>query len=836
MQKYLSIVFVFVLLNGYLYPNDNQGILPTSGGLTEEQKKFVMPIEVPIYINYTPFSHSYILISQDGSNVLFPTQSIIKELTKILKEEEQFLIETWFSSQGEFFIAFEIPGVISIQFNELQQSIDIQIDPHLIKLNELNLSKNVDEKGSVSIAPANWSGYLNIRFGNGTSYTYVPNFQLNPQPFKVASNFSIQHANWTFGGVINPPYKKNITPILNNLLLVTDFEKYDLRMFTGEFAPPSIGLQPSTSILGIGFKKNVFTKRKSLFDQYEFYLPQPSKVELFINDHLFETYQLPAGNHSLTNIPLVAGANKFILKITDITGKETSEDLNYYYDPGLLKKGNFDFSSSIGVLQNIKQSDYLFNQLFYSGYLSYGLGTTVTLGTYLQFGINQSQFGCETSWSGKYVKSVLNLGMSWLFGYMPQINCRFLAQGNIKNTGWNLNFAYLGKKYAPFREFNTYQDFINFNNNVIFTASCSVNKTFFKNISTSLQGNYSLIRKEGSKWGVTTGLSTSLWKGVSLGISGYLSSVNYFYNLEKGAVFSLSWNPVKSNFSQNISYDTYNQSLFSTSSYSKKFRGSSSASGSAGFQYSPKHDNFLGSISYQSDRLEGQASNYTTLTATDNGKKISGHFGYMVGTSIAFADGVFGIGRPIYDSFALIQKTSNSSNIELEINPQGKDYYASKTWKFLPAILSSIPSFSKNTIIVGTTNLPFEYSIDENFYIFIPKFRSGALIQIDVKKTLIVEGMFYLKDQSKYSPIACVAGVVRKRDEKNTNSQDVLFFTDQSGSFQILGLSPGSYEIHFHNFYDIVIDFEIPAHATEPFLDVGVIVIDKESKQIIESK
>jgi outer membrane usher protein len=106
----------------------------------------------------------------------------------------------------------------------------------------------------------------------------------------------------------------------------------------------------------------------------------PSTVELYINDSLRQTSQVPSGPFTVDNFPLLTGSGQARLVVRDILGRETVLVQDFFTHSNLLRQGLSDWSAEIGAVRNnlgIESADY--GERFGSGLLRYGINNGLTL-------------------------------------------------------------------------------------------------------------------------------------------------------------------------------------------------------------------------------------------------------------------------------------------------------------------------------------------------------------------------------------------------------------------------------------------------------------------------
>ena len=106
----------------------------------------------------------------------------------------------------------------------------------------------------------------------------------------------------------------------------------------------------------------------------------PSTVELYINDSLRQTSQVPTGPFVIDNFPLLTGSGQARVVVRDLLGRETVLVQNFFSHSDLLEKGLSDWSANIGAVRNnLGTENANYGRRFGSGLVRYGLTQNVTL-------------------------------------------------------------------------------------------------------------------------------------------------------------------------------------------------------------------------------------------------------------------------------------------------------------------------------------------------------------------------------------------------------------------------------------------------------------------------
>lgn len=87
----------------------------------------------------------------------------------------------------------------------------------------------------------------------------------------------------------------------------------------------------------------------------------PSTVDLYVNDALRLSRDVPSGPFTITDLPVVTGRGEARVVVRDLLGREQLVVLPYYATPRLLQRGLQDFSYEVGAIRqqfSLASGDY----------------------------------------------------------------------------------------------------------------------------------------------------------------------------------------------------------------------------------------------------------------------------------------------------------------------------------------------------------------------------------------------------------------------------------------------------------------------------------------------
>ena len=106
---------------------------------------------------------------------------------------------------------------------------------------------------------------------------------------------------------------------------------------------------------------------------------QNSVAEVFLNNTVRVSEEVPAGPFEIDNLPVVTGAGEVQLRVTDLLGREQFLTQSYYVSPRLLKQGLSNYSLDLGFeRENFNNRDFDYGRPVLIGDESYGFTNALT--------------------------------------------------------------------------------------------------------------------------------------------------------------------------------------------------------------------------------------------------------------------------------------------------------------------------------------------------------------------------------------------------------------------------------------------------------------------------
>ena len=154
----------------------------------------------------------------------------------------------------------------------------------------------------------------------------------------------------------------------------------------------------------------------------------PSTVELYVNDVLRQTSNVPTGPFVIDNFPVISTAGDARVVVRDVLGRETVLTVPFFAHADLLEQGLSDWSAELGaVRKNFGATNYDYGERFISGLYRHGVNKSFTLEANAQAGQEHKVLGAGASlalpWqllgrAGATVSNTTGLGKGhqWLLG------------------------------------------------------------------------------------------------------------------------------------------------------------------------------------------------------------------------------------------------------------------------------------------------------------------------------------------------------------------------------------------------------------------------------------
>jgi outer membrane usher protein len=441
----------------------------------------------------------------------------------------------------------------------------------------------------------------------------------------------------------------------------------------------------------------------------------PSTVELYINDALRQTSQVPTGPFAIDNFPLLTGSGQARIVVRDVLGRETVLVQDFFSHAELLEEGLSDWSVEAGAVRRdlgVSNADY--GQGFTSGLWRYGISKNLTVET-------RGEFGRETQGAGLGLVRALpfNLlgqvaaafsrddtaghGQQWLLG-LEHVS---LHHGfTVRSEGASRGYRQIGQEanaLAYKRQLSGSYTYSTERLGALGLGFARVNSYDQGTLST-FSANYSIRVGERSSLSFNMvrvkGQAGSTGSATSVGVS-------FLMPLEKQLTLSAS---TSHRNGQTDGYVSANQGMSDTTGLSWR----TLAGRRTGQSYAE------GGLYYQ--------GNKGTVTADLNAS--SGQQTVRLGAQggLVAIDGQVFASRQVQDSFALVEVPGYA---DVGVGFQGT--ILARTNKDGKALVPRLLPYQANSIRLDPSELPISAELDSIEQVVVPGNRNGVIVKFPVR-------------------------------------------------------------------------------------------------------
>lgn len=437
----------------------------------------------------------------------------------------------------------------------------------------------------------------------------------------------------------------------------------------------------------------------------------PTALDIFVNGSLRSSQDVPDGTFRINDIPVVTGAGQIQVVTRDLMGREQLVVQDFYTSNDLLRPGLSDYSLSIGALrENYGLSSNDYSDMLVSAMLRRGLSDVLTVeGRFDATGEVQVASGAATY-------SMTRLGAF----------SAALAVSNDEDTGalWQLGHQYQGREYRfdvrlqgaskQFAQpgidlpgaFPRMQSLVSAGTNVGGLGS------FGMSFIDERFHNPDLDRKV-----VSLSYSTNLPADFSLNVSG-----SYIQREDSEMQASLV---VMKYFGGRRSASSNIQRTADSSSLRVEYRDDAPTGPGFGYRAAA----FAG----ESDQFEAETTwntRYNRLQAEVRSRDGQTGFRAQADGSVAWLGGDVYANREIRDGFAVVD-TGGYEGVSIYLENREMGVTDSTGRLMIPGLLP----YQANQITMDSGDLPLTAAVTKTKEAVAPYFRSGLLVEFDVRDT-----------------------------------------------------------------------------------------------------
>lgn len=670
------------------------------------------------------------------------------------------------------------------------------------------------------IAPANFSAFLNL---NG-NFDYDEDGAQSPELY-VFGAARYKNVVVEIDGALTDQFGDSFTFYRRSLRAVYDLPDRFTRISAGDLRPDTLPLLRTPYLGGIGIER-----RKQTFGAFlpspqlsgrEIFLDTNSTVQVLVNGTEYQTLQLNAGRYDLAGLPLQFGSNNVQLLVRDAAGRQLIIDYDYFFEPMDLEVGDFEYSLSVGALgRPLLYEPSYGKKIAAVGFYRKALTGSLVLGGGAQVTKDRQIIAVASTFLPQIVPGSFDFQAAYSKGDTSGFSFRGgyrLRSGNDSSTKrqLSLSFDYQGGGYRTLDDLAG-SDVSSFTLNANYTQSFS-------------SATYGTAGVSFSKQGGNRPSQTLAYAEVS-------HRLNNRFRLTAGVEYGKD-----RIYKNNVGIRVGISALFGGNKRANAdYR---SRTGTSRATFSSGADNHVGSLGYdvsvnnsQSDTSADASVNYIGNRFTARASVFGRGDGFgnlterksarlQMGTAIGFADGMFGVGRQVQDSFALVapHKSLSANDVITGRTIKGNKYEA-RSGLFGAALQGTLGSYAKQNIQFDFADGASAYDIGDGVARVNPPFHSGYKIIVGSDRNVSAVGQLVFNGE----PVKLGTGTITSTDDKDFGAQP--FFTNSVGRFGVIGLAPGkTYLVTLEGEYKMLVMISVPPKS-DGLYRMGTVDLQKQGE------
>ncbi len=762
--------------------------------------------------------------------ILIDSAGFLRLLLPLLNTESRNTLAAALGTDPRFAPETLIATGIRLEYDPASLSVVIvRLDPNSRAVENL-FAQPVEPTDDSTIRPARFSAYLNINAA--TSYQWSDSRFLNPLinlngavrvgPIVIEGDGQFSDSTSLSGTTTSYAFRRNYAR------LVYDQPESFRRWSLGDLDPEIRGQQSFAQLGGVSL-----TRQRRRFNAYrsgvlqgnrQFVLQREATVRIMRNGTLYQELRLDPGTYDLSSLPLLSGSNDIQLEIRDSSGSVQNLNYSSYLDPIDLEPGDFEYGLYVGKMnRRFGGSPTYGGPLALSGFFrrapvnrpAYGIGIQATEAVQILTG--QTQFILD--WGGRLLvdagasHSENGAGFAAGIAYDQVIDRAGLVDSfTIRADYFSRRFGSLTVDRPDVR------------------ASWSLNGQYTRAIrrdlavaaTASIQGSRD-ADSTSYRIGALTNYRFSPNWSVRAGIDYTRLPSRFATNDGPGFTISLVYQPT---FRRRVEARYDSPTEMAQLSYTSAGANQINSLGYGAVATRDPDASFLQAFAdYSANRFDASFSHaafgrdFTNIGSTNITS-------LRVGTSIAFADGAFGFGRRINDSFAILYPHPNLRGRSVVAGQSlARNQYIGRSGTFGGAVNNFLSSYVNQSIQYDVQDPPAGYDIGPGIYRVTPPYRSGYAIRVGTDAFVSAVGTLMLPEGG---PASLLGGRVIPLDGRPAEaSQPMPFFTNSAGRFAIPNLYPGRrYRVEIYSASGGVIRsfaFTVPADS-DGLVNLGPLV------------
>jgi len=738
-------------------------------------------LTVPLIWRGRILNEVFVRLDQHG-NFEIDSASFSNQLRPVLNYEGRQVLEAALSGRdyvdADTLKQFGI--LVSFDMGRLSLVLDA-IDPVLIPSERL-VSAAQREQAQPTLEPAGFSAYLNAN----AAATYREGSDMRPPEIFLDGAMRFGGVVLEYEGLFSELASDEYSFSRQSLRGVYDQPEAFRRFSIGDLQVPGSQLVNSPFIGGISVQKS-----RRLFDP--FYAPgtfsgrqvtisSPSTLDILINGAPYQSLELQPGRYDLDDLPIEYGSNNVELVVRDAAGRISVSDFSLFFDPVELLAGEDEYMAAFGyVADGISfEPDYSDELAFVADYRralngSFLLGGGVQISDAVQVASAEMQIVPQVI-PGSLRLSAATSNSEEASGFAAFGGYRWYGGDTAGRKSASVTVDYRGANFESVGDLASLD-----------SEQLTINATYSQGLSdrtfVTLGGNYLNTGLQDSRYSayadVTHRLTPAL--GLKAGVEyGTDSQFGNEFGVRLGLTMAFAGR-------QRADLNYQSRRNYARASVSKAREDEIGAFGySLAVQQVQDDQSIDGAIDYLGNRFDSRLSLISQgPNISEIGESQTARFQF--GTSFAFADGGFGIGRPIRDSFAVLNPHRTMESDLIAGRSLAGGSYEASSGLFGGAVLNRLNSYNAQEFQYDLKSGEAGYDIGAGVERVFPPYKSGYSHQVGSDRFVSAVGFLYIGEEIG----SLMTGRITEIDDDGFEPQP--FFTNSSGRFGIIGLAPGKH-------------------------------------------
>lgn len=599
------------------------------------------------------------------------------------------------------------------------------------------------------------------------------------------------------------------------------------RWWVGDLDPEVRGRQSYVQMGGIGV-----ARQRQRFESFrngvlagnrQMVLQEGSTVRLLRNGLFVREFQLDAGQYDLSNLPLETGSNDIQLEIRDALGRTSTLNYTAYLDAIDLDPGDYEYGAFFGRTTGsmFGSPDYSDGKTAFTGYWRKAFEDRPALGLGFQAGKDVQTFTGQTQIiiaNGGRLRfdAALSNADDYGQGYSLAVGFdHFVDRGEVFDS-WAIAAEYIDDDFASLGNPQA-------QNPTEWNLQAAYTRRFTENWMGSVSSSYRVSRNPQIADSYTVNAYTTYNFNPTIGVQVGAEYSDYGQSMSGGRqgfglTLALIWTP---------RFDRRAEARYATHRDSGSVRFQQSGEnrvGALGYSLASTYDDGPASLSGQVDYVGNRfdaAFTHTSFGSDFQNITDQQVSSLTVGSSIAFTGGKVGVGRRIFDSFAIVDKHESLGNRRVIVGDTLQaGRYNSSSGPLGPAMANYLSSYVNQSVQYDVVDVPLGYDIGDGIKRVRPAYRSGYVIEAG--SAAFVSAMGRLHGHGGL-PASLLSGRVYSVNEPNAPSE--VFFTNSVGRFAIQKLTPGhTYRVELYTSPVQGFEFKVP-EDNEGLLDLQTVTL-----------